>query len=366
MMHRYISKTGLLSLLLTSTAFSYAGTMGEVDNSKRFFFTAAPIYGSLSDSSIDKFVFADTIKADGAIKGNEANVDARWGFSLSAGYLFGPDRQQDIVLTYTNLSNRGNNVLTNLNANDILINRLSQIVRNDPGGFPQVSTGGAFLYGPAAAAIFTHYEFQTGDLITHQNWQAAFFENVRLSRFYGIKATYFKKDFSAQYSGTANSLGRFFDVESDALSDAINYEAKYFGIGPRVGMGAGWDLNRYISIVGDVSASLLGGSYNSRWDETLMSPIAIQNLPQNGRYAYNQSTDTSLWASFVVGSNIAVDAHYDLNSGSRVGVQAGFNTEEYWTNGSGDSFSAKNGTNTVSINQRFSVQNVFVKFSYLC
>lgn len=366
MMYHCINKASLLSLLLTSTALSYAGGMGEVDNSKRFFFTAAPIYGSISDGTIDKFVFADTISAGGAINGNQANVDSRWGYSLSAGYQFGPGRQNDLVLSYTNLSNRGNNVVTNVNANDILINRLSQIVRNDLGGFPQVSNGGAYLYGPATAAIFSHFYYQTGDLIAHTNWQSTFLDKVHFSHFYGIKATQLKKDFSAQYAGTANGLNAFFEPTPASLNDTINYEAKYFGIGPRIGMGAGWDLNQYFSIVGDVSASILGGSYNTQWDETLLSGIAIQNLPQTGRYTYNQTTNTSLWTSVILGSNLAVAANFDLHNGSRVGVQGGINTEQYWTNAAVDSFNAKNGSNGVGINQRFSVQNVFVKFSYLC
>lgn len=361
-----ISKTCVISLLLANATLSYAGGMGEVDSGKRFFFSAAPIYGSLSDASLDKIVFADTIGAGGAIRGNEANVDSRWGYSLSAGYQFGPERHHDLVLSYTHLSNRGDNVVTNGNANDILINRLSQIVRNDEFGFPQVSTGGAYLYGPATAAMMSHYDYQTGDLITHRNWQSTFLENVHFSRFYGIKATQFKKDFFAQYVGTGRGTGEFFNVITAPVNDEINYEAKYFGIGPRIGMGASWDLNRFISIGGDVSASILGGSYNSQWSETMVTSMQIQNLPASGVYTYNQSTDTSLWTSLILGTNLAVAANFDLHNGSRVGVQGGVSTEQYWTNASADSFDAKNGTNSVGVNQRFSVQNVFVKFSYLC
>jgi hypothetical protein len=245
---------------------------------------------------------------------------------------------------------------------------LSQIVRKEDSFLNAGTTvGGQEMIGPSTATMDTQYDFHTGELVTHRNFQSSFLSNVQFSRNYGIKATYFKKDFFAQYIGT----GRFragFDETLQTVNDQIDYEAKYFGIGPRIGMGANWSLNRYFSIVGDVSAALLGGSYHTSWNEVLYTNGQInQAIPNtSGVYAFNQATRTTLWSSIFVGSNLALAANFDLKNGSSAGIQAGINTEQYWSEIAADYFNTKKGVNNVVVNQRFGVRDLFVKFNYLC
>ncbi len=343
--------------------------MGEVqDNGKRFFAYVAPIYGSLSDEGINKTPFADTI-INGVSNSNMINLDSRWGYSLGVGYQFGPEKAHDLVLSYTNLKNRGTNAAAVQRPADYLVNRLSQIVQAqfEPNGF-LVSTGGRDMTGAANAVVNAYYDFQAGELITHHNVHSTLLDNVSFSRYYGIKASEFKKGFSAQYAGNLVSIDpNTFNAEIFPMANSVNYEAKYFGIGPKIGMGAAWDLSRYFSIVGDVSAALLGGSYKSSWNEALTTtPDAfIPRMGQGGQFTYSQSSKTKLWSSLVVGSNLAIATHYDMPNGSSVGIQGGINTEQYWTQTAPESIRSANSKNNVYFAQKIAVRDVFIKLSYL-
>ncbi|KTD34426.1 hypothetical protein Lmor_1823 [Legionella moravica] len=367
MLH-FVRKASLLSLIVANSSLSFAGVMGEVhDDSKRFFGYVSPIYGSLSDDGINRTPFADTI-VGGAQTALMTNTDSRWGYSLGLGYQFGPENGHDVVLSYTNLKNRGTVATAITSESNVLVNRLSQIVRSqfeNPAFI--ASSGGKEMIGPASAVVSAYYDYQTADLITHRNFLSNFLNYVHFSRYYGIKASEFKKGFSAQYAGTLISIDpNAFNTSLEPLTDQMNYAAKYFGIGPRIGMGAAWDLNRYFSLVGDVSASLLGGTYKTSWNEALITtPTAfIPGYQQTGRYSYTQNSSNRMWTSLVIGSNLAIATHFDLKNGSSVGVQGGINTEQYWTNTSPDAIRGNNTANSLYFNQRLAIRDVFVKFSY--
>lgn len=361
-------KVYALGLFLASSSVSYAGVMGAANEDKGFFFNVSPIYGDVSDSAIDKFPFVESISASNNIISHTSEIDSRWGYSLSLGYLFGPEKSHDVVLSYTNLTNRGSTSIFNVNPNDVLINKISQILKSeDSFNEPFMEVGGLDMYGPAFSSFSGSYEFQTADLITHRYFKSTFINNVQFSRYYGIKATELKKGFYAQYIGTGLSRDpETFDETMEPLNDQINYEAKYYGIGPRIGMGADWSLTRYISLMGDVSASLLGGSYDTRFLETLVTTMHIPGLRRTGSYSFSQNTDTSLWAAGVLGANLGIAANFDMKNDSRVGVAGGISSEQYWTEATPDYFSSKTARNRVSLNQRFSVRNLFIKLSYVC
>ncbi|WP_058474886.1 Lpg1974 family pore-forming outer membrane protein [Legionella quateirensis] len=368
MLH-YVRKASFVSLIMVSSSLSFAGVMGEVqDDSKRFFGYVAPIYGSLSDEGINRTPYAEAITG-GAITEHMMNPDSRWGYSLGLGYQFGPEKGHDVVLSYTNLKNRGTDAAVITSPSDVLVNRLSQIVQSqfDDPDF-MASSGGQDMVGPASAVVSSHYDYQTADLITHRNFLSGFLNYVHFSRYYGIKASEFKKGFSAQYAGNFVSIDpRFFNTTIQPLTNQIDYEAKFFGIGPRIGMGAAWDLNRFFSLVGDVSASLLGGSYKTTWNEALITTTDafIPNLPRTGRFSFTQNSNNRLWSSLVIGSNLAIATHFDLKNGSSVGVQGGINTEQYWTATTPDSIRSSNTANSVYFSQRIAVRDVFIKLSYL-
>lgn len=358
MIYKQINKACLLSCILVNAGTSFAGTMGDVqDDSKRYFFSASAVYARLSDESLNKFMFVDTQQVTpGAnavnVTSHTSDVDPKWGYSLSLGYQFGPQLSHDLVLSYTNLKNKGTQFVANSNPNDIMKNTMSIIMG-------EFDNNGTFL-GPAFAAYSSHYDYQSGELITHRNIQSKFSDQIRFSRFYGIKATEIKKEFEAAYAGNQQGIGNF------PVSDHMQYSAKFLGIGPKVGTGAYWDFNRYFSIGGDLSFAVLGGNYKSQLNESLATGGQVPNLPLSHFYTFNQAYSSSLWIAPVIGSNLVVAANFDFNAGSRVGFEAGLNTEQYWSDTSSQKFSRKEGANSVSVHPRFSLRNMFLKATYYC
>lgn len=369
MFYSNLNNRCIVGLLLANSAF--AGTMGDANvDAKRYFFSVTPIYGAVSDESINRYPYVETVGTTNNDVSHMSQVDDRWGYTLAVGYQFGPGLNHDLVLDYTNLRNHGTVQAVNSNASDIMINKMSQIARNEFALSSQdLSTGGVFMYGPASASMDSHYNYQTANLITHRNFQSSFLSNVKFSRYYGIKAAQLKKGFTAQYSGTG--LERNFNVlpitdDPGPIADQINYEAKYFGIGPRVGMGADWSFARYFSVVGDLSFSLLGGSYKTEFVESLSTPLKLPGVVlQTPAYSFSQTTNNTVWTTGVLGANLGLGAHFDMRNSSTVGIEGGISSEQYWTEAVPDAFSSKRSNNSVSINQRFSVRNLYIKLSYL-
>ncbi|HGU7296963.1 TPA: hypothetical protein ACNBBR_001506 [Legionella pneumophila] len=169
----------LMSMLLVSP-LSMSGTVGEAQqDGKRFVFSASAIYGSLSDGTLDTREYADTIKSSGLISSGLFNVDSRWGYSLSAGYLFGPEFSYDLVLSYTNIKNHGSSITVNSAQGDLMDNRLSLILKD---------FSGLQMIGPALAAVNSDYDYQTADLITHRTVPSKFAKQLHYTRYYGAKA----------------------------------------------------------------------------------------------------------------------------------------------------------------------------------
>ena len=325
-------KKAVITALMTAMSITtHAGTMGDVQSdSKNFIFYLAPIYGSLSDAGINALPYTTTSNnTDGDVKNlNYIGLDNRWGYSLGAGYKLGTNKDHDVILSYTNLQNFGLNkvsVPTGGRLSDDLTNNFTTRT----------------LEGPASARVSSYFNFQTTDLITHRYFQSEFSDNVQFSRYYGIKATQWKKGFIATYQGK-------YATQPLTRSNDVKFAANYFGIGPRIGMGSSWDLVRYFSLMGDVSASLLGGSYHTTFNENY-----------NGVGSYSGNYRTVAWGALVVGSNLAVATHFDFSNGSILGVQGGINTEQYWSSGAKNDLGSQK-----SVANNIALRDVFLKFSY--
>ncbi|HDV6636974.1 TPA: hypothetical protein RJX60_002753 [Legionella pneumophila] len=347
----------LMSMLLVSP-LSMSGTVGEAQqDGKRFVFSASAIYGSLSDGTLDSIPYADTIKSSGLISSGLFNVDSRWGYSLSAGYLFGPEFSYDLVLSYTNITNHGSSITANSVQGDLMDNRLSLILKD---------FSGLQMIGPALAVVNSDYDYQNAELITHRTVPSRFAKPLHYTRYYGAKATEIVKEFTARYSG--ESRFGFFNSPIQPLTDSIKFQAKYKGIGPKAGAGVYWDVNRFITIGGDISFSVLAGNSKSHLNERveITGPEPILDFPNTGgRYAYFLNHPSSLWVSPVLGANLVVASHFNLNNDSVIGVEGGIGSEQYWSMHDGERYGLANGGNRLSISERFSIRNVFIKASYI-
>ncbi|MFO2968881.1 Lpg1974 family pore-forming outer membrane protein [Legionella pneumophila serogroup 1] len=346
----------LLSLLFVSP-LSLGGSIGEAQqDGKKFIFSASAVYGSLSDGTLDSLEYADVLKVSGLNTSSLFNVDSRWGYSISAGYLFGPELSYDLVLTYTNIKNHGSSMVSNSAQQDIMLNRLGLFVQK---------LSGQVMRGPAIAAVNSNYDYQTADLITHRAVQSKFAKPLHYTRYYGAKATEIEKGFTARYSG-ASAFD--FGNPQQPLTDNINFEAKFKGIGPKAGGGVYWDINRFITVGGDISLSVLTGSSKSHWSEVLETtgPDPLLDFPNTGgHYAYFLNHPSSIWLSPVLGANLVASSHVNLNNGSVIGIEGGIGSEQYWSMDIGQRYGLVNGANKIRINERFAVRNAFVKASFI-
>lgn len=337
------------AFLIANSGLACAGTMGPitVDEGKRFSVNVAPIYGALRDGGVSDLNYVNS--QDNSASGNysktyNTSLDSRWGYALGVGYHYGADHKSSVLLNYTNLKNKNDNYASSSSSDVLLYNKLSQINNNS-------------IYN-GTAAINTHINYQTLDLLANRAFQSQFVANVEFSRYYGIKATQIKKGFSAWSSGTQ-------PFTTNNLSDQIDYKAQYYGVGPRIGMGAAWSITPYLSLVGDVSSSLLGGSYNSKWNESFVTTNLTTGAVTN-QSSYVTNNKTTTWIPLVVSGNIALEAHYDMNAGHVISLSGGVNTEQYISNLSITKIKGQNSNNRVSMSNLFSVNDVFIKLNYLC
>ncbi|HHF7344699.1 TPA: Lpg1974 family pore-forming outer membrane protein [Legionella feeleii] len=353
-MYSKLSTFSVLLLTALNTTNLYAGTVGNVEKEPAppgYSLSVTPFYGAINDEGIRKLYIAKTIGSGNNttyVKTHFPDNDSNWGIAASVGYRFNP--LNDVVLSYAYLSTRGQRSVYNTTGG-VLTNTLSQIA----------NFGAQDLTGAAVASVKTKFSYQTGDLITRRLFSAENYQNIQFSRFFGIKAAYFTKRFDAVYAGNINAFGGPF-----LLRDGINYEAKYYGIGPRIGMGGRWFFNRYISLGGDVSASLLVGAYDNEWRETLTTDFGIAGLPQNGTYQFNQRTDSNVWIAPVLAGNLSVAGNFDVPNNSVFQIEGGIGSEQYLPQLNADAYSHPNNTNKLRINQHFMVRNIFIKLSYFC
>lgn len=349
-----VNKTACLTWALVFAAPAFSGTMGAAtDESHHFFFSVAPFYGAITDEGINKLVFAEQATPTGQVTAFLPDGESDWGYTLSLGYIFDPNHERDLVLTYSHLSTETSKSIA-VGEDGLIINRLSQLANFGP----------QYVRGPASAGISADYEYQTADLITNHYFPSEQFNRVEFSRFYGIKATEFKKGFTANYNGRFIT---FFPAAANLPSvDNINYSAKYYGIGPRIGMGGKWRLNHIFSVGGDVSASILVGSYKNEWNETLAVDALLGELPAGPVHNYTQVTNNRAWVSPVLAGNLAIAADFDVRSSNHIRIEGGIGSEQYLPHLSPDSYHSKEGDNTLYIPQHFSIRSVFIKFSYFC
>ncbi|WP_156812337.1 hypothetical protein [Legionella tunisiensis] len=125
-------------------------------------------------------------------------------------------------------------------------------------------------------------------------------------------------------------------------------------------------FNRYISLGGDVSASLLVGAYTNEWRETLITDFNIGALPQNGTYRFNQRTDSNVWIAPVLAGNLSVAGNFDMPNNTIFQIEGGIGSEQYLPQLNSDAYSHPNNANKIHINQHFMIRSLFIKLSYFC
>lgn len=326
-------KIVLLSPFFFCTTLHANNTGNILDYKNRFIIGAAPIYGSLSDGGINRTNFALLANSEQAtIAAYEPSINSNWGYQLYLGYTFGKDQTDDIMLNYINLHNSGDRIVSS-SGDDSLLNNISAI------------QSASYLNG--AASAHTAINFQTGEIIKHSYSQSDIYP-IKYTYFYGLKIAGVTKKFNMNTAGLETGLlGEYY-------TNTIQYNNNLFGIGPKIGMGGNASLFKYISVAGDLSLALLGGSQNSQWNE--LQVLNGVNTPNN------QTHNSAAWIPLVFGGNLSAGITLNAPKQAKFKIEGGVGGEVYLGAHQSDSFNISNAKFTNNLY----FQDAFLKLTYFC
>jgi len=360
MTHRITKISSALLLLIANTSLVHAGTMGDANTSNgRIFFEITPFNGAFDDNGGTRTVFAEIAEGtSGAAIGGKSylpTVNNRWGYKIGAGYRLDDQGSRDIAITYTDLNNSGFKSVSSgpqITGGEVpFINTLTLI------GTPDNPVGGIYS-GTGRTKL--RYNYQSIDLLTHSHFTSDLLSHAEYTRFYGIKATEIRRTLSAQYVGLVTNVG-------NTYTDIIHYSAKYYGIGPEIGMGAQWPIMRYLTIGGNADAALLFGTNKSQWHEitTTANAVTMRELGSGTYFNYAQTHDPRTWAAAVLGGDVELGTHLDFKDNSSFALKAGIAGEQYLSSTISEIFS-RTGANKVVFNNLFALRELFIKLNYYC
>lgn len=330
-----------------SCGISHAGAMGDANQGfsvNKLYFTGSALYGKMTDDGVDRTNFVSSKPApdgitsiNGTTENFQPNINSNWGYQFVLGYRLGANNKDDISLSYLNLHNSGFRVV-NSQPGDVLTNLI------DP--LPLTNSANHFINGAASAEA--KFLLQTGDLLRHFYRVSEKFSDIEYSYFYGIKMAGINKNFNASYSGTQTNDDR---AITGPYNSSLQYENKLFGIGPKIGMGAAWNFYKHLSINGDLSAALLGGTQNSQFTQ---SKTAEVNITRN----FIETHNNSIWVPIVVGGNLSLAAIFDAPKQTTLKLEGGVGGESYVPEHLTDTY------NSVKFNNTLNFINTFIKVTY--
>lgn len=344
---RFISHFLLASFAGLSVAV--AGEPGSVAYNP-FFFSVAPIYGSLDDS-LGNINVATVVNNDGTIRSMVPAYDDRWGGSVSIGYALDAQRNNDVTLSYTSLRTKSRDQASIAEGSGTITNTLGQTV---------VKFESAILNGPASAQFDHKLKYQKLELLATKRYPSNHLKPVTRSHFFGIQAVQFKRPTTVSYAGVTGSPGQEIPLQS-----TISYDNTFDLIGPRVGFGAVWDVFQSVGIGGDFSFSILGGRSKYSWNESTVAeqPIRINQgtLQTSSTPNFKQSEKlTSVVPA--LGGNIFLTSHLDFQENRQLKIDLGYSAE--WYNPmSRYKISRSGGNEKVNINNRFAITQAYIKLT---
>lgn len=334
-----LAVTGLS--LLTGAAF--AGSMGDINtDTKRWFAFAAPIYGRITDGSIDRNTLA-IITAPGLSRTEYVPaLNSDWGLNVGVGYRFGANATDQLSFGYTYLQNTGKKTLGSGVGSEVNVDAISNIIFS--------------MEGPFSASARTKITYNDFQLALSRMLDGDWNKNLELSRSYAIKATIIDRSMNVQYNGGVRDFGNTLIPGADTNS----YKFNFFGIGPKAGLGARYKFTEGFSVGGDLSLAILAGYAKSRYNEALNLSQAARlfNTPPatSSVYTYNKQHPSSALLALVLGGNFSLKQSFAMQNASKLDVELGYGGEAYIPSASdriGPGFS-----------NNFAMENIFLKFSY--
>lgn len=341
-----------LSLL---SGIAVAGSMGDVLNSeKKWFVSAAPIYGRITDGSLDRNALAFVKQSNGQFTEYVPSLSSNWGVDIGVGYQFGANAEDRAYFNYTFLQNTGSKIFSLADSTALMTPSLPKILSS---GFGYQFSGNPLV----SASVRTQITLNNFELGLNRKLAGAWSKDLHLSRTYAIKAANINRKLHANYGGKYDPDGNGFNTTG--VNQSVDYKFNFFGIGPKAGLGARYFVTDGFSIGGDLSLALLLGSTNSTWNENFAGVSAFN--PRFGQpvdqatYVGSKRNPSTTILALVLGGNISLKQSFSMSNAGQVDVELGYGGESYipslGTDRQGPNFS-----------NSFAMDNIFLKFSYYC
>jgi Legionella pneumophila major outer membrane protein precursor len=188
---------------------------------------------------------------------SDLTSQSRWasGFRLEAGYHFGTGNDVTVNWTYFSKASRRNVVPFN---NPLLAN--NQLIGGDPESFAQLYGTGPFAVSERVKSTFNAVNLEFGQMA---HWG----ERVSTRFYVGLQYASIQRDrthLDFAINGVVPQEGIF--VERRGFNSAsVNFEQKFDGIGPRVGIDAYYTFgDSKLSLVGKAAAAVLAADTRVR------------------------------------------------------------------------------------------------------
>lgn len=248
--------------------------------------------------------------AVGSIDQNTVDQNYNWWFGADISYAF-PGNGRDVMLAYEGMHSTDENSTTD--------NFLASPFRYSTNPFGSYNVDGGTFTG-ASGKIETNYD--AGDLLFGQKLDVG--SRIRLHPFAGIRYAHINIKGTGNYAGSFTTIGpTTFDITEEGQLDST-----FNGIGPRFGSDAQVNLGQGFSVRGRLGLSALIGTRNA--DNSFVDSYYNAAGTLIGTDA--QSADTASQTVVVpeIDGRLGLNYTYDFNSNMALGVEAGWQAENYF------------------------------------
>jgi hypothetical protein len=327
---------------------------------KNIFFNAAALYAWMSDGGINGTPFAETTTLQNGTTGTFTTyvpkINSNWGYQLILGYKLDSSASRFAGLSYTNVNTSGLKS-TGVNSSGVLYNMLTQLgnIAFAP------NTGFSVLEGPATAVTQSNLLYENIDLFASRPTSDDGGTKIKFNKALGLRATHINKSLTGQYSGNVPAAAGVVV----AAQDYIKYNANYYGIGPEIGYGASYHVNKLIGLRGGGAAAFLAGYYSSSLSEQASAggPVEVGPSTPYSSYTNTENHDIQSWTPLIFKADFSVILHvlHNKKTGLSLSTETGIAGEYILPTFTDDSYSQDLGQPIARFNNSLNFTYAFIK-----
>lgn len=329
---------------------------------KKVFFTASPVYGSLSDGGASATGYAEISQPSGDTQNYIPKVGVNWGFQASLGYALADDYRFAFITSFFSLS--GSRVSSvGMQNNSTLYNELTQLgTLGDPNNF-----GFSTFYGSASASATAGIKYQRLDFKLQEPWSEKD-DPTDVFHFYKIKGLMLagiNKFLSGYYTGGVLLPGQ--QMATYPGTDSMLYGSNSYGVGPELGLLAYAHVLDRLKIRVEADSAFLIGFFNSHYREygaSSVGPVTVGNVSAFS-FSNVESHPSSSWTPifFAVQSSADIALWKSNKTHTELDGGAGFGIEYILPTFTGDDVSQPLGNPLVKFNNNLSISYIIMRLA---